>query len=59
MLTVKILVYENKSEQNQSVHFLFCFYSTDLTSISPPQKKTLLKIAKAQDWNSTSGPWVT
>lgn len=58
MLTVKILVYENKSEQNQSVYFLFCFYNTDLTSISP-EKKTLLKIAKAQDWNSTSGPWVT
>lgn len=40
MLTVKILVYENKSEQNQSVHFLFCFYNTDLTSISPEKNIT-------------------
>lgn len=38
MLTVKILVYENKSEQNQYVHFLFCFYNTALTSISPEKK---------------------
>lgn len=40
MLTVKILVYENKSEQNQSVRFLFCVYNTDLTSISPEKTMT-------------------
>ena len=48
MLTVKILAYKNKSEQNQSARvfvlfvffyfdfvFVFFFNNTDLTSISP------------------------